>query len=235
MYLIVSSFSFYSLCSFAQGLKMMLKFLRRNPETGHTGKILQAVLEGVLLNKHVIDICDDLSEMCGGPSGPYFSLGFDSREASVDTNDDDASVNSLATEYTAASSAASATSYAFKMTTFSKILTSSFRIIEKCTKSTLTYRDLGGSTRIVDVIKTLLAYASGGCNRYFLRNERNKSYFAIPIPKVVDKDFVKFSSLKSVMHILTPSPILNILQRNRGLSIAALARRLISEGQVRTS
>ena len=78
-------------------------------------------------------------------------------------------------------------------------------------------------------------YASGGCNRYFLRNERNKSYFAIPIPKVVDKDFVKFSSLKSVMHILTPSPILNILQRNRGLSIAALARRLISEGQVRTS
>ena len=96
------------------------------------------------------------------------------------------------------------------------LIAASFRIIEKCTKSTLAYRDLEGSTRLVDVIKTLLTYVSGGSNRYFIRDETTKAYFAIPVPKVIDKDAIKVSSLKSLLQILTPSPIINILRKNKG-------------------
>ena len=98
----------------------MLKFLRANPEADCTGKIMKVVLEGVLLNKYVIAICDDLHENFGGPNGDYYCIGFDSNS---DIDDDDLeSLNSFATEYTAVS-ASSATSNAFKKTTFWKILT----------------------------------------------------------------------------------------------------------------
>jgi len=203
----------------AKGLALMEEWVRKNPESDVVVNVLELALYGVILNKHVIAVCDSLHSSVQSDS--YFVSGFDSE------SDDDSNVSRGESESSDARSVCSAIADNFKATTFSKVLESCFKLIQRCTKSTLVYHNLTSSTKLSDVVKVLLCYISGGNHRYFIENNQTKVYYPIPVPQLINENAIRVHSLLSLLEILTPSPVLNVLKRSEGTRYGAIAKRLL--------
>ncbi|GMI07683.1 hypothetical protein TrVE_jg13135 [Triparma verrucosa] len=206
----------------ARGLTLMEDWVQKNPESEIVVDIMELVLYGIILNKHVIAVCDTLHVASSNAS--YFVSGFDYE------SDEDSIISRSESEQSDARSVCSAISDNFKATTFSTILQLCFKIIQRCTKSTLVYHNLTSATKLCDVVKTLLCYISGGNHRYFIQNHVTEVYYPIPIPQLINEDAIRVYSLLSLLEIVTPSPVLNVLRRSKGSSNGTIAKRLLGKG-----